>query len=210
MTTEKQRALDLVYGASTPDQLHDAYAVWANEYDRETAELGYGLPFMIAAWVARYVPRGAEPMLDAGCGTGLSGPYLRALGYDDIEGLDMSGEMLEIARARKVYRDLKQAGLGGPLPWPDEHFAAFLSTGVFTEGHAPASSLDELVRITKKRGHAIFTVRDTVLETGGFRDKFSEMEAQRRWRLIEESPPFRAFAVAEPEVQVQAFVFQIL
>jgi predicted TPR repeat methyltransferase len=204
------RALDLVYAAATPGQLHDAYAAWANEYDRETAELGYGLPFLIAAWVARYVPRGAEPILDAGCGTGLSGPYLRALGYDDIEGLDMSEDMLAIARARNAYGGLKNAELGGPLPWPDRYFAAFLSTGVFTDGHAPASSLDELVRITTKGGHAIFTVKDTVLEACGFRARFDALRKERRWKPIEESPPFRAFAVAEPEVQVQAFVFEVL
>jgi predicted TPR repeat methyltransferase len=210
MTTERRRALDLVYSASTQAELHDAYSLWANEYDRETAELGYGLPFLIGAWVARYVPRGDGPILDAGCGTGLSGPYLKALGYDHIEGLDMSAEMLRLARGRNVYRTLKQADLGGQLPWADGHFAAFLSTGVFTEGHAPASSLDELVRITQRGGHAIFTVRDTVLETGGFRAMFAKMEETRRWRPIEESPPFRAFAVGEPEVQVQAFVFEVL
>jgi predicted TPR repeat methyltransferase len=210
MSPEKRRALDLVYSARTPDELHDAYSAWANEYDRETAELGYGLPFLIGAWVARYVPRGDGPILDAGCGTGLSGPYLKALGYDHIEGLDMSAEMLRLARGRNVYRALKQADLGGQLPWADGHFAAFLSTGVFTEGHAPASSLDELVRITQRGGHAIFTVRDTVLETGGFRDLFATMEEARRWRPIEESPPFRAFAVGEPEVQVKAFVFEVL
>lgn len=122
----------------------------------------------------------------------------------------MSAEMLRLARGRNVYRALKQADLGGQLPWADGHFAAFLSTGVFTEGHAPASSLDELVRITQRGGHAIFTVRDTVLETGGFRAMFAKMEETRRWRPIEESPPFRAFAVGEPEVQVQAFVFEVL
>ena len=98
---------------------------------------GYCLPFMITAWVARYVPKGKGPLLDAGCGTGLSGPYLRALGYDAIEGLDFSEEMLAIARRRNAYSELKQAVLGETLPWPDGHFAAFLSTGVFTEGHAP-------------------------------------------------------------------------
>jgi predicted TPR repeat methyltransferase len=210
MTTERRRALDLVSSASPQAELHDAYSLWANESDRETAELGYGLPFLIGAWVARYVPRGDGPILDAGCGTGLSGPYLKALGYDHIEGLDMSAEMLRLARGRNVYRTLKQADLGGQLPWADGHFAAFLSTGVFTEGHAPASSLDELVRITQRGGHAIFTVRDTVLETGGFRAMFAKMEETRRWRPIEESPPFRAFAVGEPEVQVQAFVFEVL
>lgn len=210
MTTEKRRALDLVYSAQTPTELHDAYSAWANEYDRETAELGYGLPFLIGAWVARYVPRGNGPILDAGCGTGLSGPYLKALGYDHIEGLDISAEMLRLARARNVYHTLKQGDLSGQLAWADGYFSAFLSTGVFTEGHAPASSLEELVRITQKGGHAIFTVRDTVLETGGFRAIFARMEAARHWRPVEESPPFRAFAVGEPEVQVQAFVFEVL
>ena len=59
--------------------------------------LGYLLPFLIAAWVARYVPVGEGPLLDAGCGTGLSGPSLKALGYDDIAGLDLSPEMLSVA-----------------------------------------------------------------------------------------------------------------
>jgi SAM-dependent methyltransferase len=118
--------------------------------------------------------------------------------------------MLEIAGARAVYRDLRQAELGKRLPWPDQSFAAFLSTGVFTAGHAPASSLDELVRVTKSGGHAIFTVRDTVLQGGRFREQFAALEQAHRWRPVEESPLFRAFAVAEPEVLVQAFVFEIL
>ena len=64
-----------VYAAKTPDELAAGYAAWAATYDSETAALGYSLPFLIAAWVARYVPAGEGPLLDAGCGTGLSGPY---------------------------------------------------------------------------------------------------------------------------------------
>jgi predicted TPR repeat methyltransferase len=209
MTTEKS-ALDEVYAASSAEELASAYAKWSSGYDRETIELGYCLPFVITAWVARYVPMGGGPLLDAGCGTGLSGPYLRALGYDAIEGLDFSEEMLGLARQRNAYRVLKRATLGETLPWPDEHFVAFLSTGVFTEGHAPASGLDELTRITRPGGHAIFTVRDSVLEEGGFRDVFEWLEKAGRWRPIEESPSFRAFAIAEPEVLVKAFAFEIL
>ena len=106
-------------------------------------------------------------------------------------------------------RDLKKAALGGPLPWPDGHFAGFLSTGVFTEGHADASALDELVRITRPGGQAIFTVRDVVLEKGGFEEKFAELERAGRWSPLEESPPFRAFAVDEPDLLVKAYVFAI-
>jgi predicted TPR repeat methyltransferase len=211
MTADHDKsALEQVYAARTADELAQAYAVWSNAYDRETAASGYCLPFMIASWVALYIPRGSGALLDAGCGTGMSGPYLRALGYTNIDGLDFSEEMLALAAARGAYRDLRRATLGETLPWPDNHFAAFFSTGVFTEGHAPASSLDELVRITRPGGHAIFTVRDTVLQSGKFREQFSALEKVGRWRPVEESPPFRAFAVAEPEVLVQAFVFEIL
>lgn len=208
--TSETTALDGVYAASSPEELATAYAAWSSDYDRETIALGYCLPFVIASWVARHVPANAGPLLDAGCGTGLSGPYLRALGYAEIEGLDFSEEMLGLARQRNAYGVLKRATLGETLPWPDGHFAAFFSTGVFTEGHAPASSLDELVRITRRGGHAIFTVRDSVLEAGGFRDVFERLERAGRWQPVEESLPFRAFAIAEPEVLVQAFVFRVL
>lgn len=206
---DERSPLEQVYAASSTEELAAAYAEWANDYDEDTARRGYCLPFLITAWVARYLPKGKGPLLDAGCGTGLSGPYLRALGYDSIEGFDFSEEMLAIAKRRNAYGALKQAVLGETLPWEDGHFAAFLSTGVFTEGHAPASSLEELARITKTGGHAIFTVRDSVLEQGGFRDVFEWLEKAERWKPVEESPLFRAFSVAEPEVLLQAFVFEI-
>ncbi len=203
-------ALDSVYSASTPEDVSAAYAAWAATYDSETAALGYLLPFLIPAWVARHVPVGEGPLLDAGCGTGLSGPQLKALGYDDIAGLDLSDEMLRIAGGRNAYDDLRTAVLGRTLPWPDGHFRAFFSTGVFTMGHAPASGLRELVRITKKGGHAIFTVRDRVFESGGFRPVFDELEQGGKWRPVEESPWFRCYAVAEPDALVKTFVFEVL
>ena len=91
-------ALEQVYAATTADELAAGYAAWAATYDGETAALGYALPFQITAWVARYVPAGEGPLLDAGCGTGLSGPTLKALGYDDIAGLDLSADMLSDRR----------------------------------------------------------------------------------------------------------------
>ncbi|BCG77532.1 class I SAM-dependent DNA methyltransferase [Mesorhizobium sp. 113-3-3] len=203
-------ALDSVYGADTPETLAQAYAAWAATYDSETASLGYLLPFLITAWVTRYVPAGEGPLLDAGCGTGLSGPSLKALGYSDIAGLDLSDDMLRIAGSRNAYSELKQAMLGGPLPWPDGHFRAFFSTGVFTIGHAPASGLHELVRITKKGGHAIFTVRDQVFESGGFQAVFDELEQAKKWRLVEQSPWFRCYAIAEPDALVKTFVFEVI
>lgn len=202
--------LERAYAATTPEELADAYAAWAASYDRETAELGYCLPFLVTGWLARHLPAGQGPVLDAGCGTGLTGPCLRALGYPDVEGLDMSPDMLAIAGSRGAYGVLKRGMLGEPLPWPDGHFAGFVSAGVFTAGHAPASGLRELVRITRPGGIAAFTMRDVLLEAGGFRATFDELARAGRWHPVEESAPYRAFAIAEPEVLVKTFVFAVL
>lgn len=207
---QEKEALAQVYAAKTPAELAAAYASWAASYDRETAEKGYCLPFVVTSWVARHVPRAAGPILDVGVGTGLSGPYMKALGYERLSGLDFSEEMLSIARGRGSYGELVRAELGRPLPWDDASFAAVFSTGVFTSGHAPASSLAELARITRPGGHAIFTVRDVIIESGGFSARMAELEAVGRWRRTEESEPFRAFAIDEPEVLVKAFVFEVL
>ncbi len=49
-------------------------------------------------------------VLDAGCGTGLSGPLLRSTARF-LAGVDLSSEMLAKARARNVYDELVQAEL---------------------------------------------------------------------------------------------------
>jgi len=210
MPDRSHDALDQVYAARTADELSAAYAAWAAGYDRDTLAAGYCLPFQALSWVARHVRPDAGPVLDAGCGTGLSGPYLKALGYSRIEGLDFSRDMLDVAATRGAYDDLRRATLGEVLPWPNDHFAAFLSTGVFTEGHAPASSLSELCRITRPGGVAVFTVRDKIFETGGFASVIEDLTTRGVWRKIEQSSPFRAFALDEPDVLVSAFVFEVL
>jgi predicted TPR repeat methyltransferase len=201
-------SLNAVYAASSPSELVEAYQRWADNYDRETLKLGYCLPFVIAAWLARYVVGDNGEILDAGCGTGLSAPILKALGYHPICGLDFSENMLEAARVRGGYETLVHAELGKTLSFANDRFGAFISTGVFTAGHAPASSLFELVRILKRGGYAVFTVRDSIFENGGFGEVFAQLTASHSWRLVEKSAPFRAFTIAEPDVLVTAYVFQ--
>ena len=89
---------------------------------------------------------------------------------------------------------------GQRLPWPDDHFAAFVSAGVFTQGHAPASSLDELVRVTRPGGYAIFNIRQSVFEDYGFAAKLAEQEKAGLVKPVETSPPFAGFAFGKDDV----------
>lgn len=194
--------------AASTQELSAAYARWAADYDRDTLAMGYCLPWLVSAFLARHVERGAGPLLDVGCGTGLAGPALAALGYDRIDGLDLSEEMLAIAASRGTYRELHNLALGRPLPWADGHFAAVFSAGVFGEGHASADAFDELVRITRPGGALIFTVRESHYEPGGFARKFAGLTAEGAWQCLEQSPAFREYLHAQPEMMARAWAFR--
>lgn len=208
MTDAEPSALDLVYAAKSPEALADAYSRWAESYDRETLALGYCLPFVVTAWLARFVAPGDGKVLDAGCGTGLSGPLLKALGYGPLWGLDMSPAMLAAANARDCYDRLVEAELGMPLPFSQAYFAAFISGGVFTAGHAPSSSLASLAKCLKSGGYGVFTIRESIYESGGFDAVLADLVKRGVWTPVERSEPFRAFAIAEPEVLVRTHVFR--
>jgi SAM-dependent methyltransferase len=61
---------------------------------------------------------------DLGCGTGRTGAWLAARGVGEIDGVDLSPGMLAAARARGVYRSLREGTLGGSAPGGDEATAA--------------------------------------------------------------------------------------
>jgi predicted TPR repeat methyltransferase len=158
--------LGKVYGARAPDEVAAVYDAWATSYDAEMAAAGYRHPSIGTALLARHLPRGSGPILDAGCGTGLLGDWLGILGLGPVDGLDLSAGMLEVARAKGSYARLHHLALGQPLPFADGQFAGVISTGVFTTGHVGAEALPELIRITRPGGVLVLTVKTTLWEDG--------------------------------------------
>lgn len=159
----KTRALHEVYDAEDPAVTSAVYDDWSGNYENHMLGVGYTHPAMVTGMLCRHQPAGPAPVLDAGCGTGIMGELLVALGYPDVSGLDASAGMLARAEKRGVYRDLKPGLLGEPLNYPDDAFAATVAAGVFTQGHAPLDGLDELARITQPGGHLVFSVARTLL-----------------------------------------------
>ncbi len=209
MTDVESTTLAAAFSARDAGELEARYAEWAETYDAENAAAGYRNPQLCAAFFARYVPPDARPILDAGCGTGLAGDCLRVLGYHGLTGIDLSRPMLAHAEALGFYDHLLPMVLGEPLDFPDAHFAAVIATGVFTEGHAPHSSFDELIRITRPGGHLVFNVRDDIYEQQGFRERQHALETAGLWRLRERSDPFRPFTIREPQLRARIFVYQV-
>ena len=129
---EALKRLDKVYTARSLDDLSEGYAEWAAEYDRDVMTWGYQVPAMVSAMAARHLPAGSGPLLDVGAGTGIVGELLAALGFSQIDALDMSEDMLALARGRGCYAEVRQGVLGQRLDYPDGHFGGAVAAGVFT------------------------------------------------------------------------------
>lgn len=181
--------LGAVYDARGADEVAALYDRWAETYDAEMARAGYRHPSICLALLARHVPRGAVPVLDAGAGTGLVGEWLGIVGYPHVEALDLSEGMLAVAARKGAYRALHRLALGGPLPFADAHFAAVVSAGVFTTGHVGAEGLDELVRIVRPGGAIVLTVK-TSLWDGGFGKRIDELAAAGLLEVAERTEPY--------------------
>src|SRR5215217_5016485 len=123
--------------ATSSREVAEIYDNWAEDYERRILSYGYSTPAVTAWFFGRYVRPEDGAVLDAGAGTGIMGPILAPLGYRDLIGIDISPRMLELAREKGVYSDLRQMELGGELDFPTDAFAAVVSTGVFAAGHAP-------------------------------------------------------------------------
>jgi SAM-dependent methyltransferase len=205
----ESEAMASVFAARNTDELSARYADWAQTYDAENAAAGFRMPQLCSAYFARHVALDCQPILDAGCGTGAAGDCLQVLGYTNLVGVDLSDAMMAHAERTGAYAALRRMILGGPLDFADEHFAAAIVSGVFTEGHAPPESFDELIRVCRPGALLVFNVRQDVYETQGFREKQDALEREGRWRLKERSEPFRPFTIKEPDIRATIFVYQV-
>ena len=84
---------------------------FASDFDRRLIdELGYEVPQTLVKQIKTLAPQADLRVVDLGCGTGLCGA---AFGGDcsQLTGIDISGLMLEKARARDLYTELVQSSI---------------------------------------------------------------------------------------------------
>jgi SAM-dependent methyltransferase len=150
---------------------------------------GYRHPTICLALLARHLPRGTEPLLDAGAGTGLIGEWLAITGYPRVEALDISQGMLDKAGVKGVYTALHRLAMGDVLPFADGAYAGIISAGVFTSGHVGVEGLDELIRICRPGGVIVLTVKNTLWDAG-FAERIAELETRGAISRLEETRPY--------------------
>ena len=172
------------------DKTRDVYADWAESYDKDTADVfGYVAPGLAAGELAELVSFDGV-VLDAGCGTGLAGEEVHKRGLMTIDGIDLSAEMLDVAAAKSIYRNLAVADMTGPLDIADNVYDGVICVGTFTSGHVGPEAIDELLRVAKAGAPVVLTVHEKVWDKDGYLGHFRRMERQGKMRVreIKESP----------------------
>lgn len=177
------------------------YGDWAASYDDEITENGYAAPARCAAALAERATDRDAPVLDVGCGTGLSGLALRAAGFTIIDGTDLSAEMLARADQRGVYRRLFRGDLAEQLPASPGIYANAAAVGVISPGHAPPETIAAVLELLPSGGCVVLSLNDHALVDPTFSGKIDQLVAEGAADLV-----FRAHGAHLPGIALEATV----
>ncbi len=86
--------------------VRSGYGQWATRYEH-TIERAMDIAVLEGLQEVRW--GAAERAVDLGCGSGGTGEWLRQRGVGSIDGVDLTPEMLDLARSRGVYDRLVEA-----------------------------------------------------------------------------------------------------
>ena len=172
--------------ATDLDELEGIYKNWASNYESDVINLaGYVGHLITSDLLLNYLRNTESIVLDAGCGTGLVGEILYKNNFRNMDGVDFSQEMLNIAHQKNIYQSLKLVDLTKKLDYENDSFDAIICAGTFTCGHVGPEALREMVRITKQGGYICFTVRKQEWEASPYLKIMNDLEKNEYWRKLE-------------------------
>lgn len=152
--------LRTAYSVADPHEAREFYEGWAEGYEDEVAENGYITPRRCAEALAAQAAAPWAPVMDLGCGTGISGLALRAAGFECIDGYDFSQAMLDRAAEKGVYRQTAIADLSQPLEIAEGVYQNAAAVGCITPEYMPATVLDQILSKLPQGGCVVFSVND--------------------------------------------------
>ena len=185
----KKRYFDKAYELKTTDETRRHYADWAEVYDLEVGEeKGYRQPARCAAALKAAGLALDAPILDVGCGTGLSGKALRAAGFSHVDGCDLSQGMLEKAFKTEIYSKLFMADLNKPpLDAPDSAYGGIAAVGVFSFGHVQPDAMDEFIRVSQPGAPIVIGLNEHFYREGSLTAKLDALTAAGRIERLGET-----------------------
>ncbi|MEM8980092.1 MAG: methyltransferase domain-containing protein [Pseudomonadota bacterium] len=193
-----KKFLDKAYDLDGTEATQALYAEWSASYDAEVTENGYATPKRCAEALAQFAHLN-KPMLDFGCGTGLSGLAMRAVGFSNIDGIDINPEMVKKARSKGAYNALEVLEPGA---LPEKTYPAVAAIGVIGAGAAPVETMDLIWEALEPGGHLVFSFNDHALEDPVFEGKVEAYTQSGKAKQV-----FREYGPHLPGIDLNSVVY---
>lgn len=169
------------------------YDKYSKDYDSLQAMTGFNDPFELVTLLVgpKLNVSTDSKTIDFGCGTGLAGSDLHAVGFREVYGLDGSSDMLGVAGQKNVYKGL-WTHLVGCEPLPEEcptDCDLVIASACMIKGHFPNTCFAEMLSALKAGGMMAFTIRDIYLnhETDNemkFKDAIDDLVNNGKMELV--------------------------
>lgn len=148
------------------------YDQWAVRYEHDAAQAGYNIPLMATDLLAQHlsalsdVGRLEARILDVAAGTGLNALHLMQNHHlTNIEAMDVSTGMMFEAQRRELYRAYHEEDANKPFPFSSGEYDAVLCIGGLGIAQIRAQpALEQFVRVTKKGGLVVMSMREAEVE----------------------------------------------
>lgn len=175
-----------IYKLNTSDEVLKYYKNWVrkDKFNNDMVEWNYTAPMNAVSLIKKYALKKDIQILDAGCGSGLVGIEMQKKGYTNIDGIDLSQDMINLI-PKGVYQNLEVANLNKPLKHENHKYDVLMCVGTFTYGHVKPQALDEMIRITKNRGLICFSINEGIHEEYGFDKKIKKLSDNQSWNVKE-------------------------
>lgn len=147
---EAKGNLAQVTGSDVDIDPAEHYDDWAASYNNDLLKkYGYCAHQIAARAFAKAMKDPSVAVLDVGCGTGLAAQELASVGFETIDGVDVSKNMLEEARKTGVYRTLYQRRIGEQDTPPPTGYGGVICVGSFGLGHLGPRDMGALIDMGK-------------------------------------------------------------
>ena len=168
------------------------YETSAAQYEQLITRAEYRAPLDVGRLLRWYCGNLDDLILDAGCGTGLSGFALAQQGFRRLVGIDASPAMLKIAQEKEVYETLLAGNLLQRLPFDSAQFGAAVCVAVLGHIQSVEQMAIELCRVVKPGGCVIFTQRDDLFEEWKYDVQLRKLDEASIWSPVykSESRPY--------------------
>ncbi len=182
-----------------PDVILDYYAKWSKSYDEDVIENYYGIDYICQILDKHLRTLSFEPasvqIADIGCGTGLLGKPLHALGYTQLDGIDLSPEMTEKAKQTGFYQQLFSGiNLNQSIPAAlRKQYDATICIGTFTPGHVRPEALIQMLDLTKSGGLIVLSTRIPYYDTTQYQQVSDQLICEQKIDLVQQymNAPYR-------------------